>query len=68
MTKLKRVQKNKKGGVYSEPYYYWFHNKEWDYRLDGVIVTVLASSEEDWEFNPQSGEAKDYKLAQSTQH
>jgi hypothetical protein len=42
-------------------------------RIGGVIVTVLASSAVDREFDPRSGQAKDYKLvfvvsALSTQH
>ena len=44
-------------------YDYLLRNKDWFYRLDGVMVTVLAPSAEDWEFDPRSGQAKDYHIA-----
>ena len=62
--RLLNQEKVKKGGAYIASHHdYLLHTNDWVYRLDGVMVTVLAPSAEDWEFDPRSGQAKDYHIA-----
>ena len=62
--KAPKSRKSKKGGAYIASHHdYLLHTNDWVYRLDGVMVTVLAPSAEDWEFDPRSGQAKDYHIA-----
>ena len=49
-------------------YDYLLHNKDRVYRLDGVMVTVLVSGGEDRDFDPRSGQAKDYKKCVKTRN
>jgi hypothetical protein len=50
------------------PYDYLLHNKDRVYRLDGVMVTVLVSGGEDRDFDPLSGQAKDYEKCVKTRN
>ena len=40
----------------------WFNHIYPDNHIDGVVVSVLASSAVDHGFKPRSGQAKDYKI------